>query len=54
MAPGADVINVFYGENIDKREAETLLEYTRDTYPSVEAELEYGGQAVYHYIISSL
>ena len=54
VAGSADVVTLFYGDGADKAGAEALFAYVGEAYPDVEAELQYGGQAVYPYVISAL
>lgn len=49
----AELITVFYGKDIDEKEAEKLQEEFTNLYPDVEFELYEGGQPLYHYIISA-
>ena len=48
----SELISVYYGEDVDKEEAEKLIEYLEDTYEDCDVELHYGGQPLYYYILS--
>jgi hypothetical protein len=48
----AAFINLYYGEDVSKEDAEALLTELCDKYPEVDIELTYGGQSVYYYIVS--
>lgn len=47
-----DIITVFYGSDISREQALTLTSAIQKDYPSIEVELQYGGQPIYYYIIS--
>lgn len=53
MTPDKELISVFYGEEIDKNDAEKLSERLAEKYPDCDIELQYGGQPIYYYIISA-
>ncbi len=48
----AELITLFYGDQITEDEANKLYEEFSKNYPEVELELYWGGQPLYHYIIS--
>jgi hypothetical protein len=48
----AEIVTVYYGDSISAREAETLGERIRKSFPNQEIEIVSGGQPHYHYIIS--
>lgn len=52
-ADESDLITIYYGEIIAAEAAENLKERVRSRYPDQEVELAYGGQAHYHYILST-
>ncbi|MCC8142139.1 MAG: DAK2 domain-containing protein [Lachnospiraceae bacterium] len=45
-------ICIYYGEEIDKDQAETLGKFVAKEYPECEVEIQYGGQPIYYYIVS--
>jgi DAK2 domain fusion protein YloV len=45
-------ITLFYGEDINEKDAEKLKESLEKKYPNCEVTCIYGGQPVYYYIIS--
>lgn len=45
-------ICVYYGEEIDRDQAETLGKFVAKEYPECEVEIQYGGQPIYYYIVS--
>lgn len=53
MTPDKELISVYYGEEIDKGDAEKLSERLAEKYPDCDIELQYGGQPIYYYIISA-
>ena len=48
-----EVVTLYYGELIDQRAAENLVEQLRDVYPELDIEAAYGGQPHYFYILSA-
>lgn len=46
------VITLYYGEGIEKEQAEQLQEALQEKYDEYDVELYNGGQHHYHYIIS--
>ena len=47
-----ELITLFYGEDVTKEAAEILSSRLADSFPSVEIDIEFGGQPVYRYFIS--
>ena len=47
-----EVVTIFYGEDIDRSEAEDLINKIQNLYEDWEVELHYGGQPLYYYIVS--
>ncbi len=47
-----DFISIYYGEDVDIRKSEKIVEELRQKNPDVEIELYHGGQPVYYYILS--
>lgn len=52
MHDEAELISIYYGEDMKEEEAEVLKEKVEALYPSCDVELNYGGQPIYYYIIS--
>lgn len=52
LKDGGEVLSIFYGEAATSETAQELLEYVSDKYTDVEAEVQNGGQPIYHYIFS--
>lgn len=48
----SEIVTVYYGQDVTPDDAERLAEDIRKKYPSVETELEYGGQPIYYYFLS--
>lgn len=48
----AEIITIYYGQDIPEEEAEALATRIRKAYPQVETELQYGGQPIYYYFLS--
>ncbi|MBA2133505.1 DAK2 domain-containing protein [Capillibacterium thermochitinicola] len=45
-------ITIYYGHDINEKEAESVLEKVQALYPDAEVELYYGGQPLYYYLFS--
>ncbi len=52
LTPDSDIITLFYGEEIKRREASELVKIIEAEYPAIDVELHYGGQPIYYYIFS--
>lgn len=48
-----ELISVYYGDNIDKVQADELAERIRTNFSGCDVELQYGGQPIYSYIVSA-
>jgi hypothetical protein len=48
----AAFVNLYYGEDVKKEDAESLLKELCDKHSDIDFELTDGGQSVYYYIIS--
>jgi len=49
---GCEVISIYYGDNVERSEAELIVDRIHRQYPQIEVELVYGGQPHYSYIVS--
>ncbi len=49
---GKDIITIFYGQDVSRRDASALAAEIEKEYPGLEIELQYGGQPLYYYIFS--
>jgi len=47
-----DIITLFFGQDVPQDEAFALNSMIKKDYPSMEVELQYGGQPIYYYIFS--
>jgi DAK2 domain fusion protein YloV len=52
IAPGGDLISLFYGAEVEEKEAGLLKAKVAELYPLHDVELHFGGQPFYHYLIS--
>ncbi len=52
MDDDAEILSVYYGEEINEKTANALTEKLGDLYPDLDVELNYGGQPIYYYLIS--
>jgi dihydroxyacetone kinase-like predicted kinase len=48
----SEVVTVYYGQNIEKEEAEKISSGIREKYPNLQIEIVKGDQPHYEYIIS--
>lgn len=51
-ADHADIITLYYGEDVSEEEANKVLAEIRAIYGDADVELQYGGQPLYYYLIS--
>jgi DAK2 domain fusion protein YloV len=51
-APESEIITMFYGEGMSHAEANRIADLVRTQYPSLEVEVQEGGQPHYQFIIS--
>ncbi len=47
-----DLITIFYGQGVSRQDASKLASIIGEKHPSIEIELQYGGQPLYYYIFS--
>ena len=52
LLPDHELITVYYGEEIQQKDAEKLVEDLSQKYSQIDFELHYGGQPLYYYLIS--
>lgn len=48
----AELISIYYGEEIKEEDANQLAEYIEQTYSECDVEVNFGGQPIYYYILS--
>ncbi len=53
MDDEAELISIYYGEDISEAEAEAFSREVGDLYPDCDIELQYGGQPIYYYVVSA-
>ncbi len=53
MNDDLELISVYYGDEVDEKEAEALRERISEKYPQCDVELQFGGQPIYYYIVSA-
>ncbi len=51
-AEDLELITLFHGENVSKKDANEMAEFIQEKYPDQEVELQYGGQPHYQFIFS--
>lgn len=47
------MISIYYGEDVDENSAKSLADKIEEKYSDLDVQVNYGGQAVYSYIIST-
>lgn len=47
-----ELISVYYGSDVSEKDAKMLQARIEDAFPSVDIEMQYGGQPIYYYIVS--
>ena len=52
MDDDAELISIYYGEDMSEEAAEALAEKLTEAYPDCDVEVNAGGQPIYYYIIS--
>ena len=53
MSDELELISVYYGEEVDEKDAEALRERISSQYPQCDVELQFGGQPIYYYVVSA-
>lgn len=48
-----DIFTIFYGRDVNRKDASALATALEKEYPGLEIELQYGGQPIYYYIFSA-
>lgn len=48
----AELISIYYGEDVDEAKANELSDLVADRYSDLDVELQPGGQPIYYYIVS--
>ncbi|OON87259.1 dihydroxyacetone kinase [Oribacterium sp. C9] len=48
----SEIVTIYYGKDVKEEDADKLASEIRKKYPTVETELQYGGQPIYYYFIS--
>lgn len=52
ISPDNEVCSIYYGKDIDVKDAENILSELQSVFPDVEFDIQYGGQPIYYYFIS--
>ena len=53
MEEGLELLSIYYGAEVDSKDAECLKDEVAARFPDCDIELQYGGQPIYYYIISA-
>lgn len=49
---GAELVTLYYGDNVTEPEVESMISELEDIYPTMDYDIVYGGQPLYPYLIS--
>ena len=52
LSEDAEIITLFYGDDVTEEQATALMEHVAEKYPDVDVEIYEGGQPLYYYFIS--
>ena len=52
LKDGGEILSLYYGEEIGLDKAKEILDYVKEKYENVEADIYDGGQPLYYYLIS--
>lgn len=52
ITPETEMVSIYYGADVSKEDALEVLKYIEEKYTSCEAEIHFGNQPLYYYIIS--
>ncbi|MCI9099799.1 MAG: DAK2 domain-containing protein [Lachnospiraceae bacterium] len=52
MDEEAELISIYYGEQVEEEKAQELLAAVEEQYPDCDVELNDGGQPIYYYVLS--
>ncbi len=53
MNDDLELISVYYGDEVDEKDAESLRDRISERFPQCDVELQFGGQPIYYYIVSA-
>ncbi len=48
----AELISLYYGEDVNEEDANALADRVTQFYPNLDVEVHYGGQPIYYYVLS--
>lgn len=52
MDEEAELVSVYYGEEVTEEDANSLADAIMEKYPDVDVEVQFGGQPIYYYVLS--
>ncbi len=53
MSEDRELISIYYGSDVDEKEADALRSRVGEKFPQCDVELQFGGQPIYYYIVSA-
>ena len=53
MSDELELISVYYGDEVEEKDAEALRDRIKTQYPQCDVELQFGGQPIYYYVVSA-
>ena len=48
-----EMVTVYYGADVNEEDGNKLVSMIHEAYPSLEVDLQYGGQPIYYYFVSA-
>lgn len=48
----SELITIYYGQDVEEEDAESLVETLEEEFPDCDVELQEGGQPIYYYVLS--
>ena len=48
----SELISIYYGEEVSEEDAEKFTEEITELYPDVDVDIQFGGQAIYYYVLA--
>ncbi len=49
----SELITIYYGSDVSEETAGEVVKFVNDKFPTIDVELQYGGQPIYYYIVSA-
>ncbi|MBO7334336.1 MAG: DAK2 domain-containing protein [Lachnospiraceae bacterium] len=49
----SELITIYYGSDVSEETAGEVVNFVNEKFPTIDVELQYGGQPIYYYIVSA-